>query len=181
MNTPEKLNAITRMAFYISLVLVFYHKKIEYFLIFVATLLITWILYNNANFENLENEKEITTCTGPTLDNPFMNLSFVDNMDNPGKPPACDVTDPEIKIQMDNGFYNNLFRDTSDIFNKFNSQRQFYTMPATTIPNDRESFMKWCYSTPPSYKENQEAVLLYEDPRNQRQIFPNEFQNPIFN
>ena len=48
----------------------------------------------------------------------------------------------------------NLYKDVSDIFSKNNSQRQFYTTPVTTIPNDQGSFADWLYKTPPTCKEN---------------------------
>ena len=42
----------------------------------------------------------------------------------------------------------------SDIFGKNNSQRQFYTMPVTTIPNNQTQFANWLYKTEPTCKEN---------------------------
>ena len=41
----------------------------------------------------------------------------------------------------------------NDIYNNRNSQRQYYTMPNTQIPNDQTSFARWLYATPPSCKE----------------------------
>ena len=67
------------------------------------------------------------------------------------------------------------------MFGKLNSQRNFYTTPSTTIPNDRESFQKWLYNTPQTCKENQEFCnsLNYENLRSNRFIFPEPEQNPI--
>ena len=47
------------------------------------------------------------------------------------------------------------------------SSRQFYTNPSTTIPNDQESFAKWCYGDMPSCKDGQNC-LRYEDLRQKR-------------
>ena len=47
----------------------------------------------------------------------------------------------------------NLYRDVGDLYGKNNSQRQYYTMPATTMPNDQTAFAKWCYNTGPTCKE----------------------------
>ena len=33
------------------------------------------------------------------------------------------------------------------------SQRQFFTVPGNDVPNDRDTFMKWCYRAPASCKE----------------------------
>ena len=36
----------------------------------------------------------------------------------------------------------------SDVFGKRNSQRQFYTMPNTEVPNSQDEFAKWLYGKP---------------------------------
>ena len=61
-----------------------------------------------------------------------------------------------------------------------NSQRQFYTLPSTTIPNDpNNDFGKWLYNSSQTCKENQNNCLKTEDVRGKRYIFPNATQNPI--
>ena len=95
------------------------------------------------------------------------------------RPPACDVSDPEVKLLIDNNFDNNLYKDIDDIFGKMNSQRQFYTMPSTTIPNDQESFAKWLYLSPKTCKEDQDYCLRYEDVRAKRFDFPEPERNPV--
>jgi hypothetical protein len=35
--------------------------------------------------------------------------------------------------------------DPGDTFNRTQSQRQWVTMPSTTIPNDKESYQNWLY------------------------------------
>jgi hypothetical protein len=128
-----------------------------------------------------------TGCTSPTMDNPFMNATMKDylNVDDNGdiinRPPACNTSNPDIKKQIDQQFNNNLYIDVSDLFGKLNSQRNFYTMPSTTIPNDRENFQKWLYNTPQTCKENQDFCnsLNYENLRSNRFIFPEPEQNPI--
>ena len=44
-------------------------------------------------------------------------------------------------------------KDSEISFGKNNSQRQFYTVPGKTNPNDLESYKNWLYSTPPTCKE----------------------------
>lgn len=176
----EKMNSIVRLSFYISLVLSLYYKS-NYFYIFVFGLLFTLIINKNSeNFEINDNrEFQNENCTMPTLENPFMNVNYIDYLDNPNRPPACDPNDPEIKKDIDDNFYNNLFRNVDDLWGKMNSQRQFYTMPSTTIPNDREAFANWCYKSGPTCKENGAACLKYEDLRAKRPVYPNPFQNPF--
>jgi len=129
------------------------------------------------------NEK----CYQPTQQNPFMNATMEDYLtfDNKGnivnRPPACNPNDPLIKKQIDTLFDNNLFKDITDVWGKVNSQRNFYTTPSTTIPNDRDAFANWLYKTPKTCKEDQEfcSSLNYEDLRSNRFIFPNPTENPI--
>ena len=40
------------------------------------------------------------------------------------------------------------------VFGKNNSQREFYTAPVTTIPNNQGDFADWCYKTGKTCKEN---------------------------
>ena len=97
----------------------------------------------------------------PTLDNPFMNPLAGDN---PTRPEACNTKSS--KDLSENYLDHDLYKDVNDIFEKHNSQRQFYTTPSTTYPNDREAFMKWCYDTPYACKAgDMNHCLEYEDLR----------------
>jgi hypothetical protein len=135
--------------------------------------------------ERLENDKVSEECTLPTLDNPFMNVTMKDmlNIDpkKPGRPKACDTTNPEVKQKMDEMFNHNLFKDVNDVFGKMNSQRQFYTMPNTTIPNAQDDFAKWLYLNPKTCKEDQDYCLRYEDVRAKRPVFVDPTKNPVTN
>jgi hypothetical protein len=135
------------------------------------------------SLENDKNDKNVEECTLPTLDNPFMNVTMKDmlNIDpkKPGRPKACDITNPEVKQKMDEMFNHNLFKDVNDVFGKMNSQRQFYTMPNTTIPNAQDDFAKWLYLNPKTCKEDQDYCLRYEDVRAKRPVFVDPTKNPI--
>lgn len=143
-------------------------------------------LSNVKGIETLENTTS-TKCTLPTIANPFMNFTMADRMtfDDNGlihnREPACDTNDPIVKKLIDTAFSNNLYRDTSDVFGKMNSQRNYFTMPYTTIVNDQESFSKWLYLSPESCKENQENCMSgnYTDLRGARFMMPNPERNPI--
>lgn len=190
----EKLNSIVRLSLYTSIILTIYHSNIKYTSIFIFVLFLTYIIYTNqtnpndlnlekleVNFERPNNEK----CTHPTIDNPFMNATMKDymNLDKNGKiidrEPACDINNITIKKEIDKGFENDLYHDVSDIFGKMNSQRNYYTMPWTTIPNDQEKFANWLYKNPDTCKENQDMCKPAEDLRSNRFIFPNPTENPI--
>ena len=67
---------------------------------------------------------------------------------NPKRAGAASVEDPVVKSTMDDFFRVNWFSDPTDVFGKSQNQRQFITMPSTTVPNDRESFQNWLYKIP---------------------------------
>jgi hypothetical protein len=86
--------------------------------------------------------------TIPSPRNPFMNVLVDEIKYNPQRPRAASVEDPGVKSTMDDFFRVNWFSDPTDVFGKSQNQRQFITMPSTTIPNDRESFQDWLYKIP---------------------------------
>lgn len=189
----EKLNSIMRLCLYTSILLYMYHKTYKYLGFALGGALFTVYIHNNyrttteqqrldsANIESVENTQE--TCTKPTLDNPFMNVTMKDYMNivdgkTVDRPPACDTSVPDIKKDVDNAFENNLYRDVDDVFGKFNSQRQFFTMPFTTIPNKQDEFARWLYASPKTCKEDQDYCLRYEDVRAKRPVFVNPNDNP---
>ena len=145
MTLIEKLNAIARLSIYLSVVLFLGTQNYLYLYIFIIILAFTIFIYNNQknNMEmyfnsynsilNQHNKRilEKKNCTEPTNNNPFMNFNI--------------ITDK---------FNHNLYRDVSDLYGKNNSQRQYYTMPSTTLPNNQTEFAKWCYNTGPTCKED---------------------------
>lgn len=97
-------------------------------------------------------------CIKPTKDNPFMNAM---NYDSRYRQPACaPIDNEEIQNNIDEFFNDNLFKDVSDIYNKRASQRQFFTMPYTTYPNDGGNFAKWLYGRPDTCKEGNGAQCV---------------------
>lgn len=186
----ERLNSILRLSLYGSLILSIYHNNFNYLYILLFFILFTYIIYYNRSQKKesqniIEKMDNIDECVKPTLDNPFMNATMKDymNLDENGKikerAPACDINNTEIKKDADTFFNNNLFRDVNDLFGKMNSQRQFYTNPSTTIPNDQENFAKWLYLNPATCKENQDNCLQYEDLKSKSFINTQAFDNPV--
>ena len=189
----EKLNAIVRLALYISLILLILFGQYIFVYIFIFILVLTYLIYksnvdkNEKNIEKYNNfilsqnygteqkldknklknmiditEKDINdnSCTLPSVNNPFMNINTI--TDKRDKPKACEsYNDNNIKKKIENNFNFNLYRDVSDLYNKNNSQREYYTAPSTTIPNDQMSFAKWCYLSPPTCKEDTIRCVPY--------------------
>lgn len=102
------------------------------------------------------------TCQKPTKENPFMNRTIID-YNNDDQPTACNADDDEIKDEMEVNFNHDLFRDVDELWERENSQRQFYTMPNTAVPNNQVEFAKWLYYIPKTCKEDNEKCLRYEN------------------
>ena len=86
--------------------------------------------------------------TEPTNRNPFMNVLIDEIKYNPGRGSAISVFDPTTKVELDDFFRTEFASDPTDVFGKSQSQRQFITMPSTSIPNDQGSFQNWLYKIP---------------------------------
>lgn len=159
----EKLNAIMRAAVYVSILLVIIGDNTRYFYLVVLAAIVTYTMKHQ---QVHDERQEVQPLQAPTKDNPFMNVLLTDYVQQPNRGPASDIESPAVSAAVEDNFNQGLFRDMSDIWDKGNSQRQFYTNPATTIPNDRDSFMKWCWQAPPTCKEgNLTRCLKYEDLR----------------
>lgn len=154
----EKYNSIVRLTLYITILLSLYNQNIKYMSILLLVLLLTYYLYKfDTKIEKMSDVNE--KCYEPTLNNPFMNVNYTefDEMGNLNRPPACNPENIDTKKQIDEYFHNNIYRDTSDVFGKMNSQRQFFTMPFTTVPNDPNGeFKNWLYNNPKTCKEDQD-------------------------
>ena len=163
---PEKLNAITRLAFYLSVLLYLYNGNYKFLFIFIIVLILTYVIYNNneeyklskkliSKFKNFGDKKYPIKYVSPTKNNPFMNISM-DDYNNPNRESILkkNGSNYKLKEQINKKFNINLYKDVSDIFGKENSQRQFYTTPITTIPNDQTAFANFCYGEMVSCKDN---------------------------
>lgn len=101
---------------------------------------------------NPEENAWRTSPVRPTKDNPFMNHNlFTDPSDRPAAP--LSYQSPTLQTDIEDKFGYNLYRDVSDLYNKQHNQREYYTMPSTTLPNDQTAFARWCYQSPPTCKE----------------------------
>jgi hypothetical protein len=107
-----------------------------------------------------------TDCRVPNKDNPFMNPSLHDYGSNQSPPKSCpSYNNVGVQRRVEELFNKDLYRDVTDVFGKQNSQRQFYTVPGSQIPNDQGSFAQWLYGTPPSCKEGNQVACLSQTGR----------------
>jgi hypothetical protein len=86
-----------------------------------------------------------TVRTQPTAANPFMNVLISEISENPLRPAAANIQSVKVQSELDSYFDTMFAGDPGDTFNRTQSQRQWVTMPSTTIPNDQESFQNWLY------------------------------------
>jgi len=164
----RKLNALLRFTiYYCSIVFLLDMKKKQMLYFILGMAIFTYIIhkkYNDAFIEKVTNklmndsqDMDINdlseSCRIPDKDNPFMNPLLTDYGTNKSKP-ACDsYNNKGVQRVIEDNFEEDLYRDVNDIFKNGNSQRQFFSVPGNSVPNDRDTFMKWCYKTPPTCKE----------------------------
>jgi len=186
MTKDERLNALARLTVYIGIVLMLYLAKAWPLYIPIVGLAFTVFLNKTQpqptippKYATGETPKtddpnpfipsEQPECIAPTLNNPFMNVLQNEYIDNPTRPPACEYED--VRDELESNFHYNLYQDLGDnIWEKNNSQRQFFTMPYTTIPNNQGDFARWLYKVGPVCKQDQEACYRYEDLRSNRSV-----------
>lgn len=167
----RKLNSLLRLSIYYStIVYLFDRKKSNMFYIPFVVAIVTYVLsrkyketFLNITNANLMNDlktgtdliKDLTgSCKTPSKDNPFMNPEIYDyNTTNMATPSCTSYNNKGLQNITENIFNDSLIRDVNDIFGKNNSQRQFYTVPGNSIPNDQDTFAKWLYARPKSCKE----------------------------
>jgi hypothetical protein len=143
MTLIEKLNAIFRLSIYLSILLYLVTNNYLYFYIMIIIGVFTTFIYynqkdnielyfnsiNNSN-DNIIVERELENKTDiePTTENPFMNINLItDNKEKSSAPKSWNNT--ELQKDINDKFNYNLYRDVGDLYGKYNSQREFYTMP----------------------------------------------------
>lgn len=169
----RKLNAVMRFTIYYGILLYVLNRDKNILCLPFITVVITVFLHktNKKTGENtamvgLMNVKKHDTNIDvdkmideinkdvyrvPDEDNPMMNQNMFDLYD--GKKAIPTYNNPGVNKVVEDKWDDKLPQDSNDLFNRRNSQRQWYTMPNTEAMNKQTEFAKWCYSTPPTCKE----------------------------
>lgn len=169
----RKLNAVVRFTIYYGILLYIFKRDKNILCLPFITVVITVYLHKTSkddkqddNFKGLMNTKggtnlseidmmidEINTDVYriPEIDNPMMNQNTFDLYENKKAIPT--YNNPGVKRKVEETLDSQVFKDSNDLFNRRNSQRQWYTMPNTEAMNKQTEFAKWCYMTPPTCKE----------------------------
>jgi c-di-AMP phosphodiesterase-like protein len=164
MSFKEKIMAIVYLIIFLSIILLFIFKDPAIILIAIVLIIFLFYIYlfdektkietneylSNRNLAVVNNE----ICVKPSLENPFMNPSIIDYTNSNNNIKACPYNESEIENNVNTYFKETVYKDVNDIYERNFSERQFYTVPATTIPNDRQSYEKWLYYRDKTCKEN---------------------------
>lgn len=141
-----KLNSIVRfLCYFIILSIVFESlNKVSLYMILLI-LLMTYLLNEscNTNINEPFLNNNTDACTKPTKDNPFMNYTLGDLINNSDRPPACNYDD--VKDDIQSQYRKDIYTDSYDLWGKNISDRNFYIMPNTKIVNDQKEFAELCY------------------------------------
>jgi hypothetical protein len=165
MTFEEKLNAVIRLIIFVGIMATLIFNDSRYILFVIIIMIVSIVLYNYQEEKKQQMEKYLNDntldiidnkkCVKPSLNNPFMNPNISDiKYSEDEQPNACSIENREVQTAMKKFFYSNVFRETDDIYDKKLLERQFYTMPSTSIPNEREKLSDWLYNRGPSCKEN---------------------------
>jgi len=138
----EKINALARFAIYYFILLLIVNDDMKWLSIAVIILLISLYLGVSENFSSLDGDVDGRKCQEPTKQNPFMNYTVGDLITSSNRPPACRYDD--VKEDMRKDFRSKLHSDPNDMWGQYISDRNFYTMPNTSIVNDQTGLGQAC-------------------------------------
>ena len=80
----ENLNTIVRLSILLTLFLVLFTNDINYIVVILSTLIITYFIHGYRENIIIENLEEEMSTVYPTINNPFMNISpdeYLNNLD----------------------------------------------------------------------------------------------------
>lgn len=158
----EKINSLVRLALYWSILVYVLKYDTKWLSISVVIIIISFFLGQTENFSSTNRKLNNNSCHKPTKDNPFMNYTIGDLIDNPSRLAGCEYEKAKTLIRQ--AFRMHLFSDSSDIWGKFISDRNFYTMPNSQIVNNQTGFANWCYGSSGECKSTGNNCLKYRDP-----------------
>lgn len=128
----------------------------------------TYPTLDKINMKSILEERKPIITRQPTTDNPYMN-PFVTDFNNDDIIPApSNADDIDIQNKISKKFNNGLFMNIDDMWNIKNSQRQFFTLPVSSIAGGQKEFSEWLYKNKECCKTDQLGCLRYEDLRYKR-------------
>ena len=164
MTFEEKINSVMRFVIFVGIMATLIFNDSKYIVFVLVIMIISIIIFNYHQEIIAESEKYLNTndidiidnkkCYKPSIHNPFMNPNITHIHENSDKLKNCPIDNSQVNDAMKKYFYTNIFREADDIYDKNLLERQFYTVPSTSIPNEREKLADWLYNRGTSCKEN---------------------------
>jgi len=162
MSRNKILNSLTRFSIITLIIFYFINSSFAWYIIpLIILICCIFFGFNNKKIKLELESDEIDSknnCRLSTNNNPYMNVLMNDNLLDL---PACKYD----KNIVDNKYKFNLYQNSNDIFDTKNLERQFYTTPVTTVPNNSIKFANWLYKTNGNCKYDNTKCLQYEDER----------------
>ena len=161
MTFDNQLNSLVIFAAYFCILVIIIKKDFRAVYVLAFVMLMTWIFHKHVQKEQFKMnelhkkmgiEKDVIHkdyCMKPTKDNPFMNVTLGDYREFPNRPAAC----ADDTVLVDTLYRQDRPVDRNDVFNKKDGNRQFYTTPVTTIPNDIDSYKGFLFDLKPTLKQ----------------------------
>jgi hypothetical protein len=164
MSQIEKANSICRFGLYYGILIYIFGLNQKWLSLSFILILLSIFIIKTEGFTNNES-----ICTKPTLNNPYMNYLVSDLMENPNKPKACELSpeirDEQIKLFRTDLKTGQLKLDKLDLYGRNSTDRNFYTMPNTSIVNDQNGFANFLLSGVSQCKSKNKDCLKYRDIR----------------
>jgi len=169
MNLHEKMNALVRFSFYFGVTMAVIYKEANYLGIPICAMIISYIIYRGGESNKPDIKEQFYSvrnkeCQKPTKENPYMNFLVTDKRDRKA---ACPTYKNKKLEEEVSGIVNkDLYMSTDEVWQRKNTERQFYTMPNTRSMNDQKAFAEWCFGQPDTCKEGngvQCAANIYND------------------
>lgn len=178
MTYDEKLNAISRLVIYLSIIGFFFTLSITYIIVGILTLGGIYF-YKKKYKEGFSGKVKTVTFNEMkeeyypiTPSNPLNNILLTDYSQDPKRKEAPPSFNPDVTHVIDkktkevietlhDGLdVKQLFSGLGNNFEFDNMIHQFYSMPSTTIPNDQGGFSDFLYGTMSSCKDGDPITCL---------------------
>lgn len=146
----ERINSSTRFIMYLSTVLYLVNRDPRVFVLAGMVIGTMYILFKTGHIKEAHPINNPNgNCQTPTKSNPMANVLLSDYVDNPNRPQACyyPTVAGEVSTLLDDTFPYDSGRSRSPLpeYQKKFGARQFFSNPATMIPNDQTAFAEFCY------------------------------------
>lgn len=171
----QQLNALVRLVLYATAAMFLYNQsaKVVYLGLAIVAVLslayvgnggsvqLTQLMMQDRNSPDVTKNPGKQICRKTTPQNPFKNTLVGEYQTPSALQPLCEDDDPrDVKKNFETG----LFKNIEDIYDKENSQRQYFTMPDGGVP-DVKAFRDFVYGPlgrKESCKENTQVCTGYD-------------------